>query len=391
METSALATFLIPFLPYLLKFGKGAAETKTETAATRFGAAAWRKAQTIWAALSPKLEAKASAQEAAVDVANNPEDEDSQAALRVQLKKILANDEALASQLATILQSDTPDSLTTQITQTVTGNHNQPIGQISGGQIFGNVTGSVIISGSGNSVISTSASATPPEPSQPSTANLPMKTILVLAANPKGTSQLNLDKEVREIQAGLERSKHRDRFRIEQRWAVRPRDLQRALLDCHPQIVHFSGHGVGTESFENNPKDARQAVPIFDRMPAATAKNNTPTNMPEGLLFEDVTGQSKLVSTEAIASLFSLFANDVECVLLNACYSATQAEAIAQHIPYVVGMKKAIGDRAAITFAIGFYDALLAGESIEFAYQLGCSAIQLEGIPEHLTPTIKQK
>ena len=54
-------------------------------------------------------------------------------------------------------------------------------------------------------------------------------------------------------------------------------------------------------------------------------------------------------------------------------------------------MKKAIGDRAAITFAIGFYDALLAGESIEFAYQLGCSAIQLEGIPEHLTPTIKQK
>jgi hypothetical protein len=47
--------------------------------------------------------------------------------------------------------------------------------------------------------------------------------------------------------------------------------------------------------------------------------------------------------------------------VLNACCSATQAEAITQHIPYVVGMKRAIGDRVAIEFAIGFYDALLAG------------------------------
>ncbi len=27
-----------------------------------------------------------------------------------------------------------------------------------------------------------------------------------------------------------------------------------------------------------------------------------------------------------------------------------------------------------------------AGESVEFAYKLGCSVIQLDGIPEHLTP-----
>lgn len=29
-----------------------------------------------------------------------------------------------------------------------------------------------------------------------------------------------------------------------------------------------------------------------------------------------------------------------------------------------------------------------AGESVEFAYKLGCSVIQLEGIPEHLTPVL---
>ncbi|MGB8701036.1 MAG: CHAT domain-containing protein, partial [Thermosynechococcaceae cyanobacterium] len=111
----------------------------------------------------------------------------------------------------------------------------------------------------------------------------------------------------------------------------------------------------------------------------------------EGLVFEDETGQPRLVSAEAIATLFSLFSDRIECVILNACYSATQADAIAQHIPDVVGMKRAIGDRAAIEFAIGFYDGVLAGRPVEFAFKLGCSAIQMEGIPEHLTPTLKHK
>jgi hypothetical protein len=48
-------------------------------------------------------------------------------------------------------------------------------------------------------------------------------------------------------------------------------------------------------------------------------------------------------------------------------------------------------DRAAIKFAIGFYDALLAGRDVDFAVQLGRSAIELEGIPEHLTPTLRHK
>jgi len=78
-------------------------------------------------------------------------------------------------------------------------------------------------------------------------------------------------------------------------------------------------------------------------------------------------------------------------VVLNACYSERQAEAIVKHIPHVIGMKKAIGDAAAIEFAVAFYDALGAGKSIEFAYKLACNAIQWAGIPEHLTPVLKLK
>ncbi|NJN85951.1 MAG: CHAT domain-containing protein [Leptolyngbyaceae cyanobacterium SL_7_1] len=208
------------------------------------------------------------------------------------------------------------------------------------------------------------------------------KTILVLAANPKGTPPLQLANEVRSLQQGLDRAQHRDRYILEQRWAVRPIDIRRALLDCNPQIVHFSGHGVGTAIAA----DTRSADGTTTRDIGPAEDSDI---APEGLMVEDEIGRPQLISSEAIAGLFELFSDQVECVVLNACYSATQAKAIAHHIPYVVGMRRAIGDRAAIEFAIGFYDALLAGRSVEFAYKLGCNTIQMAGIPEHLTPVLQ--
>lgn len=183
-----------------------------------------------------------------------------------------------------------------------------------------------------------------------------VKTILILAVNPKNTSALRLDEEVREIDNGLQRAKKRELFEIKQRWAVRIQELHQSLLDFKPQIVHFSGHGIEDE----------------------------------GLALEDESGNIKLISTEALTKLFELFAFHIECVVLNACYSEAQAIAIAKHIPYVIGMSKAIGDKAAIKFSTGFYNAILAGESVEFAYKLGCNVIQLDGIPEHLTPVLKK-
>ena len=187
-----------------------------------------------------------------------------------------------------------------------------------------------------------------------SSSNPDTQTILFLAANPKGTGRLRLDQELRDIAEGLQRAQKRDQFNLEQRLAVRPRDIQRAMLDVGPQIIHFSGHGAGEQ----------------------------------GLVFEDEIGNAKLVDGAALAGLFELFADQITCVVLNGCYSDVQAKAIGQHIPYVIGMNQAIGDKAAIAFAVGFYDALGAGRSIEFAYKLGCAAIRLEGIVENLTPVL---
>jgi parallel beta-helix repeat protein len=51
-------------------------------------------------------------------------------------------------------------------------------------------------------------------------------------------------------------------------------------------------------------------------------------------------------------------------------------------------MNKAIGDRAAIEFALGFYDALGAGRTYDIAYKFACNAIHLVGIDEYLTPDL---
>ncbi|OQW91766.1 MAG: hypothetical protein BWK79_16185, partial [Beggiatoa sp. IS2] len=73
---------------------------------------------------------------------------------------------------------------------------------------------------------------------------------------------------------------------------------------------------------------------------------------------------------------------------LNACYSEVQAIAISQYIDYVIGMNQAIGDEAAIEFAVAFYDALGAGESIEFGYELACNAVQMAGVTDELMPML---
>lgn len=121
-----------------------------------------------------------------------------------------------------------------------------------------------------------------------------------------------------------------------------------------PHIVHFAGHGDSSGA----------------------------------LCFEDKLGQSHLIEPEVLSELFGQFKDQVICVILSACFSEKQARSIAKHINYVVGMNNAISDPAAIAFAIGFYQALGAGESIEKAFNLGAIQIGLQGIREQIKPVL---
>jgi hypothetical protein len=185
-------------------------------------------------------------------------------------------------------------------------------------------------------------------------ANVEKIKILFLSANPTGTPALQLDREEREIQEKIRAAEHRDSLELITRWAVRPGDLLQYLNQYRPHVVHFSGHGSPTEE----------------------------------IVLLDNQGAAKPVSKEALVSLFQALRDNIRVVLLNACYSQPQAEAIRSEIDCAIGMSRAIGDNAAIVFAAAFYRAIGFGRSVREAFDQGKAALLLEGIPEQRTPTL---
>lgn len=167
--------------------------------------------------------------------------------------------------------------------------------------------------------------------------------ILFLGANPSDTTRLALGREVRDIDQRLRSSEHRDAFRIEQVWAVRPSDLQQCLLRYRPTIVHFSGHGSAAGQ----------------------------------ILLEDESGKAVPIYPEALAGLFQVVGRRVQCVVLNACYTEAQARALVAHVGCVIGMTAAVSDAAAGAFAGAFYQALGFGEDVQSAFELGCNQMHL--------------
>jgi hypothetical protein len=195
--------------------------------------------------------------------------------------------------------------------------------------------------------------------------------ILFLAANPSDTNHLRLDEEVRAIDQALRKAKYRDDFELEQHWAVTASDLQEALLRHEPHIVHFSGHGSQKGEIILESSDMR------GQSRREISLSESPTSSKPGY-----------VSAKALANTLAILKDNIRCVVLNACYSKIQAEAIGEHIDAVVGMSRAITDDAAINFAAAFYQGLGYDKSIQTAFELGRNQIALSGLPEEATPQI---
>ena len=142
MDVALLTAFLSPFLPFLVKLGGKASEKVGE----KFGEDAWNKAKAVWSKLDPKVEAKEDLKVAAEQVATKPESEARKAVFQEELGTLLKDNPNLAAAIAQILQEDAPDGTSgNQIIQTVTGDQNQVVGQVTGGNVLGNVQGSVTL------------------------------------------------------------------------------------------------------------------------------------------------------------------------------------------------------------------------------------------------------
>src|SRR5262249_37837481 len=222
---------------------------------------------------------------------------------------------------------------------------------------------------------------TPPSDPELPAQRPPMKrTILFLAANPLSTDRVALDREVRAIQVELERSGFRDRFELVTRWAAEPLDLLRELRKLTPRVVHFRGSGTaGVAGPAFGPGPHRDV----DIEPGHNGGDPRP-----GLFFQGPDGGPQLMSTEAFEATFGAAGSSVQLIVLSACYSEVNAQALLRHVGCVVGMSGAIADDAARSFAIGFYGGLGERESIAAAYAQGCAAIRLQGLADHHRPKL---
>ncbi|MFO0576486.1 MAG: CHAT domain-containing protein [Polyangia bacterium] len=177
-------------------------------------------------------------------------------------------------------------------------------------------------------------------------------TILFLSANPSTTRRLELGQELGAIKEQLRSCGAEDRIELQIEPALRADMLQAALLGHRPQIVHFSAHGS-----------------------------------PEGELELGGSGSEDLqaVSAAQLKQVFEVLGKGILCVVLNACYSEKQAEALRSVVPCVVGMSRAVSDPAAQTFAASFYQALARGENVATAFKVGCNQIGFTPAAEEQT------
>jgi hypothetical protein len=97
---AVLATFLAPFLPYLVRKGEAVADKAIDT----LGGAAWERARAMWGKLRPRIDEKEAAREVVDAVATNPDDEAARGALQFQLRTLLEGNPALADELDRMVQ-----------------------------------------------------------------------------------------------------------------------------------------------------------------------------------------------------------------------------------------------------------------------------------------------
>jgi hypothetical protein len=192
--------------------------------------------------------------------------------------------------------------------------------------------------------------ATPEVGAAPAERGQEQMSILLLAAGPRDLERLYVEEEIRAIALALEQAPLRNSISLKHQLATRPEDLPQRLLSAKPRYVHFSGHGE--------------------------------------FCLQDSFGHAHPIGGDVLAKLFDALPERVECVVLSACYSGKQIEAIAQYVPYVIGMREAVTDQFVTAFSMGFYQAVGSGCGPRDAFKLACAQLRVHAPRNRHAPTI---
>lgn len=174
---------------------------------------------------------------------------------------------------------------------------------------------------------------------RPSSYNPRLK-VLFLSADAARTedgrrpsSALNLDIELREIQEAIRAGSLRDHIDLAVATAVTEEALIRELNHHRPTVVHFSGHGGSV------------GIGLIGKL-----------------------GSLEQVRPDFLRQVF-LTSRTVQFVVLNACHSAKQAEAISHVVGPTIGTVAGIGDDLAVRFSRNLYSGISDGLALDDVFR----------------------
>jgi hypothetical protein len=180
--------------------------------------------------------------------------------------------------------------------------------------------------------------------------------VLYLTANPDDDAPLRVDAEMRQVQSAIRGSKLRDNVELHYRPAADLDSLVEGLNDHGPGILHFSGHG-NSDGLAVDSADAKR-------------------------------GSEALLSFELLADAIAATDTPPQVIVLNACYSTSARKTLLPCTKAIIAMSGSVGDVAATAFAVKFYAAIAAGQSLKSAFAQGKLAVKAVAINEADTPDL---
>jgi hypothetical protein len=178
--------------------------------------------------------------------------------------------------------------------------------------------------------------------------------VLFVAANPAALPELQLSAEAARIEDKLRGTPAERQIEVRYGWRAGPESLVDLLVADVPDVLHFAGHGASDGS----------------------------------MLLEQLDGSPHPVRPEALAGLLGARARRPRMIVLNACYSVLMARALLPLVDAVIGMRAAVEDTAARTFAVQLYRALGHRVPLQEAFDLARAALGVHNLGHEDMPQL---
>jgi hypothetical protein len=172
----------------------------------------------------------------------------------------------------------------------------------------------------------------------------------------------------------------REDFVFTSKWAVSIDEMMRHLNALQPTIIHFSGHGGDSAD-----------IRVLEAEPSPAAQLEIAGTVPGGIHLEGEQRRPQPVTTRALTQMIQSAAPSARVVVLNACFTDGAADALCRVVDCVVGMRGAISDHAARSFAIAFYRALGHRRSVGNAVAQAIAELAALGLPEEHRPVCRPR